>query len=101
MTPVSALVFLPLLFAATSIASAQEPGDAESGRRLVERSCSECHGASPGRTSAPTFAAISAMPSTTALSIGVFLRTSHPTMPNVMLSPADLDNVIAYILSLR
>ena len=41
------------------------------------------------------------MPSTTAESLGVFLRTSHPTMPNLVLSAAERDDVIAYILSLR
>ena len=48
-----------------------------------------------------TFSAIAAMQSTTALSLDVFLRTSHPTMPNLVLSGTDRDNLIAYILSLR
>ena len=41
------------------------------------------------------------MPSTTAQALGVFLKTSHPTMPNIMLSDNERDDVIAYILSLR
>jgi cytochrome c len=97
----SALVCSALLLATTTPAPAQDQGDPAAGRRLVEQSCSDCHGPSSATTRAPSFAAVAAMPSTTALSLGVFLRTSHPTMPNVMLGPADLDNVIAYILSLR
>jgi mono/diheme cytochrome c family protein len=31
--------------------------------------------------------------------IKVFLRTSHPTMPNFILSPEEIDSVTAYILS--
>jgi hypothetical protein len=33
--------------------------------------------------------------------IGVFLRTPHRNMPNLVISDSDRDNVIAYILSLR
>ena len=101
MTNVSALLSLPILLAATTIAASQVQGDPAAGRLLVERSCSECHSQSSDVKRAPPFAAIAAMPSTTSLSIGVFLRTSHPTMPNVMLGPRELDDVIAYILSLR
>jgi hypothetical protein len=49
----------------------------------------------------PAFSAIAAMPSTTARSLEVFLKTSHPTMPNLMLSTRERDDLIAYILSLR
>jgi cytochrome c len=98
---VPGLICLPLLLLITNNASSQEKGDPAAGRRLVETECSACHGASEPAIRAPSFAAIAAMPSTTALSIGVFLRTSHPTMPNVMLGPGDVDDVIAYVLSLR
>jgi hypothetical protein len=37
----------------------------------------------------------------TAAALTVALRTSHRTMPNIMLEPPELDNVIAYILSLK
>jgi hypothetical protein len=50
---------------------------------------------------APAFSAVAAMPSTTARSLNVFLRTSHPTMPNLMLTNTETEDVIAYILSLR
>jgi hypothetical protein len=30
----------------------------------------------------------------------VWLQTSHPTMPNIILEPNDMSNVVAYILSL-
>jgi mono/diheme cytochrome c family protein len=41
------------------------------------------------------------MPSTTELSIKVFLRSSHKNMPNFILSPEEIDGVAAYILELR
>ena len=37
----------------------------------------------------------------TATAIRVFLTSSHPKMPNLILSPAEIANVTAYILSLR
>ena len=58
-----------------------------------------CHGAMNNK--APAFSAVAAMPSTTARSLSVFLRTSHPTMPNLMLTNTETEDVIAYILSLR
>jgi len=40
------------------------------------------------------------MPSTTELTIKVFLRTSHAGMPNIMLSKEEADSLAAYILGL-
>jgi hypothetical protein len=31
----------------------------------------------------------------------VWSRTSHTTMPNLIIEPGDMDDLIAYILSLR
>lgn len=61
----------------------------------------ECHALTNVPQRAPAFSAIAAMPSTTALSLRVFLQTSHPTMPNIMLSPSERNDVTAYILSRR
>ena len=41
------------------------------------------------------------MPSMSELAIKVFLRTPHPTMPNIILSPEEIDSVAAYIRSLN
>jgi hypothetical protein len=40
------------------------------------------------------------MPSTNELAIKVFLRSSHPTMPNIILSPEEIDSVATYIVGL-
>jgi mono/diheme cytochrome c family protein len=94
----AAAILAPFMMAS---AQAQQPGDAAAGKRLADATCAGCHSAPVGPRRAPDFRAIAAMPSTTALSLGVFMRTSHPTMPNVMLTPTELDDVISYILSLR
>jgi mono/diheme cytochrome c family protein len=87
-------------------ASSPQSVDPSVGRHLAETVCSACHQISatspnPGPSSgAPSFVDISRMPSMSELAIKVFLRTSHPTMPNFILSPEEIDSVTAYILSL-
>lgn len=90
-----------LLAALATPALAQDVGNPEIGKRIADGQCAECHASAlvPGR--GPAFAAIARMPSTTATALTVYLRTSHPAMPNIILSPAEQDDVIAYILSLK
>lgn len=81
-------------------------GDPVSGHRIADTWCGNCHvvSRSPGSTTtdtAPTFESIARMPSTTTLSLRAFLQTPHRSMPDYQLSRTDLDDVIAYILSLR
>ena len=95
-----------VVFLATIVpALAQDlPGSVEAGRRLAQNWCSACHridASSVIINTAPDFSLIADMPSTTALSLKVFLQTSHDTMPNYQLTRTDTDNVIAYILSLK
>jgi mono/diheme cytochrome c family protein len=75
------------------------------GHRLAEAWCKECHAieAKPTRhaTAAPDFADIASRPSTTALSLKVFLRTNHPSMPNIVIAPDQADDLVNYILSLK
>ena len=78
---------------------------ATAGQRLAEAWCQECHAieATPTRkaTAAPDFADIASRPSTTALSLKVFLRTNHPSMPNIVIAPDQADDLVNYILSLK
>jgi mono/diheme cytochrome c family protein len=105
------LVFI-LLLGATALgpllhrADGQEVGDAAVGRQLAERWCSSCHVVGPTTVrgtsnGAPTFTAIARMKSTTALSLRVFLVTPHARMPDLHLTRNEIDNIGAYILSLR
>jgi mono/diheme cytochrome c family protein len=103
-----ALAAVPLLacVAASRGASAEEVGDAAAGRRLAETWCSTCHivtgGQSQGTsTGAPTFAAIAADKAITPLALSAFLQTPHHRMPDLHLSRNEIDDVSAYILSLR
>jgi mono/diheme cytochrome c family protein len=99
---------LLLLGLAALPVQAQRLGDVQNGATLARSWCANCHvvGRGPGPSpttgdAAPTFASIAAMPSTTALSLRVFLQTPHQRMPDFMISRNDTDDLIAYILSLR
>jgi len=92
---------LPLLLLTVSFAFGQQVGDPAAGQRLAQALCTRCHGVANAQRPAPTFSVIAAMPSASAQSLGVFLKTSHANMPNLILSDLERDDVIAYILSLR
>jgi mono/diheme cytochrome c family protein len=87
-------------------ALAQTAGDPAAGRRLAEAQCGSCHAVGPGgpnarQGNAPPFAEVARMPSTAALALQVFLRSPHGGMPDLVLTPAQMDDLIAHILSLR
>ena len=50
---------------------------------------------------APGFAAIAKRRGTTALSLKVFLKTSHQNMPNLVIAPDQAEVLANYILSLK
>jgi mono/diheme cytochrome c family protein len=77
---------------------AQEPGDIAAGRRLAQQWCSECHLID---SEAPSFVEVANEPSTTPLSLRVFLRSNHKNMPNLHISLSEADDLVAYILSLK
>jgi mono/diheme cytochrome c family protein len=81
-------------------------GDIAQGQELARRICSGCHQierAPPAGDvlAGPAFKAIADNPSTTALSLRVFLRTPHRNMPNLILTESETQDVIGYILSLK
>jgi hypothetical protein len=49
----------------------------------------------------PAFRDIANTSGMTATAIRVFLTSSHPRMPNLILTPEEIADVTAYILSLR
>lgn len=87
-------------------AAAQPEGDINSGHRIAETWCSTCHIIGPEQqrgtsTGAPTFTEIAQMKSTTPMGLKVFLQTPHGRMPDLHLSRAEMNDLVAYIVSLR
>lgn len=73
------------------------------GQSLVQAWCLMCHGVgrSGGSGIDLDFAAIARMPSTTEMSLRVFLQSSHRNMPNIIVKGKDLDDIVAFIMSLK
>lgn len=95
-----------ILFAPAAHA-ASPAGAPPNGQQIAQQVCSECHAVDGDEAKhspnpkAPRFLDVAAMPSTTQLSLKVFLRTSHKDMPNLMLDEQEIDAVSNYILALR
>lgn len=87
-------------------AAAAELGDILRGRAFAEAVCSDCHGVSPAATISPRseatpFSVVSRTPGFNEQSLAVFLQTSHASMPNLVITGQNRDDLIAYIVSLR
>jgi cytochrome c len=101
------VVLAALLFIRLHNASAATllPDSASPGHRLADAWCKQCHAIDAGTAGtanpAPDFTAIASQPSTTALSLKVFLKTSHRGMPNLVIAPDQADDLVDYILSLK
>ena len=103
--PTLLTVMLPLLIA-SGPSTAQEIGSAARGLALAQQLCAECHAVQKQQNKspngdAPAFQAIASVPGMTATALSAALHTSHQTMPNVVLDPNELPDVVAYILSLK
>lgn len=109
---------LSILQAAVPLtAAAQQPaevGDAASGRIFAEEVCAECHAVERGEGLmedppplpfepgvALAFEDIANTPGVNARALIVWLTSTHPNMPNLILDEEALRDVTAYILSLK
>ena len=86
-------MLLPLILGMSAalqpLAAQKSPGRVEAGRNLAIQWCTGCHAVEPNTVGSfgADFAEIAKLPSTTALSLKVFLRTSHRSMPNSSCKP--------------
>jgi cytochrome c2 len=93
--------------AATAFNAAAQEGDIARGHAFAREACKMCHVVEPEEEAprtldiGPAFRAIANTPGMTATALRVFLTSSHPKMPNLILKPDRTADVIAYILSLR
>ena len=81
--------------------------DSARGASLAERWCVTCHvpgpglKSGPGTDAGPPFATIAADPTLTEQRLRGWLADPHPPMPNFNLSRAEIEDLIAYIRSLK
>jgi len=102
---------LPVTFAAalaaTAFSAAAQEGDIATGHAFAREACKLCHVVEPAEESprtlalAPAFRDIANTPGMTATALRVFLTSSHPKMPNLILKPDQTADVIVYVPSLR
>jgi len=103
------LYVLPLL-AGTCLftpAALAQAGDAAAGKKATAFACRNCHDVSGNEKAqnppggAPSFFEVAQNPKTTGPSLHKFLTLPHGKMDNVVLSGREVDDLVAYILSLR
>lgn len=87
-------------------ASAQESSDLHRGREFAQKVCAECHAVLPEEKispndKAPAFRTIANTRGMSRTAIIVWFQSPHPTMPHLIPADDDLDDVIAYIQSLK
>ncbi|HEX7531762.1 MAG TPA: cytochrome C [Methyloceanibacter sp.] len=99
------LVSLALMLATGPAAfAAGDVGDPQAGFEYATQYCSGCHGISSEASplhKATRFREVADRPGVTGTALRVWMETSHPTMPNIIVEKDDMLNVIAYILSLK
>jgi mono/diheme cytochrome c family protein len=100
------LAALASLIAAPPAAGAQDVSAITRGLYYANRSCASCHAVAAGQkrspnSAAPTFEAVANTPGMTAMALNVWLHTSHPTMPNLIINPDNIADLTAYIGSLK
>jgi cytochrome c2 len=82
-------------------------GNPTAGRAFAREVCTPCHVVASDQLSprrfviGPDFQSIAKTPGMTETALQAFLMTWHPRMPNLILTPQEAADVIAYISSLR
>lgn len=94
---------------ATFLASATAAlaGEPVLGRQVAQKLCVNCHIIEPDgkakvvNPAVPTFMAVAAMADQSESTIRAYLIDPHPPMPDPKLTTNELDNIAAYIMSLK
>jgi mono/diheme cytochrome c family protein len=96
-----------VLAVASSGAFAQEGGDVRGGLMVAQTICAQCHAIGKAQIrsrngQAPSFAGVANVPGMTPMALRVWLKSGpHREMPNLALTNDEIDDVAAYILSLK
>jgi mono/diheme cytochrome c family protein len=88
------------------ISAAAADGDVKEGERIARESCSRCHNVEPKgpfKLHPPSFASIAVYRSVEQIRGRIIFPPLHASMPEIgyMLSPRNVDHVVAYITSLE
>lgn len=89
-----------------ALVTAAQMGDPARGQAYAEVACASCHAVANGQVNspnpdAPAFDTVANMPGMTSIALNVWLHTSHPTMPNLLVEPDRIDDLSAYLETLK
>jgi mono/diheme cytochrome c family protein len=84
---------------------AQENGNPARGLVYARQACADCHAVGPDQRQspdpkAPSFLAIANIPGMTRTAFNVWLFSSHPSMPQLIVEPDRIDDLAAYLATL-
>jgi len=87
-------------------AGADEVGDPARGMLYAQQNCASCHAVSAGEAQSPNpeaqaFYIVANTPGMTRIALTVWLHTPHPTMPNLIIDPERIDDLSAYLATLK
>lgn len=85
---------------------AHAQGSPDTGRELARMWCANCHLADPAAQpragdAVPSFPSIARRPGVTRATLDTFLQKPHGGMPDFSLGQQQIDDVVAYLLSMR
>ena len=95
------------LCASGTTVAAQKSSAVVRGQEVAERFCAGCHATNDQKerivqgTIVPSFRALAGRPNLTPQRLQAFIMTPHRPMPGMSLELAEVDDLVAYILSLR
>jgi mono/diheme cytochrome c family protein len=101
---VSSAALAAIVWLVASEAALAQSVEAQKGYGLAKQWCTSCHIVAPGQDgsdAAPPFEAIANRAETTSDGLRAWLANPHPPMPNLNLSRAEIDWIVAYLASLR
>jgi mono/diheme cytochrome c family protein len=100
------LVIAAGLLVATAMPLAAQSGDVAKGQAFVRKMCTPCHAVERGEPAspaqkAPTFSSVANTPGMTTMALMAWFRTPHPSMPDFIIATKDVQDINAYIMSLK
>ena len=104
---IARIVLMSMALSAPTAVHAGELGNATEGLAYARAHCAECHRVEPSdedalpSENAPDFVTIANTAGMTERALIVWLQTSHPTMPDLIIPAEERDDVVAYIMSLK
>jgi cytochrome c2 len=102
---VAAMPVMMAMLGTAAPAATDGPGQPGYGRGLAGDLCGDCHIVAPDQQYdgqiGPNLIERVREPEITELALRSYLQTTHPVMPNIMLTREQADDVIAYLLTFK